>query len=789
MKSNVILFNLISNIKQYSEKYKYIMYIVCFALIFQYLLGSTYININFSKYYNIDIELKFVKRVIQFVALYFAFSNILFFITNKKILCFICLSFIIGGLVKLFSGNSIILLYIVISLAISRLNYKYVLYVFIAATFSVILITFSLFFLDMLDTLPLVRRGAVLRESFGFYHPNTLGSVCFFLCLTFWSISKNHSQVLLSFLLSAISLLFLTNYVDSRTSQHMLCLLLLLSIINEIAICYRYKGEKFFSNIIIKNLLVYSLPILSISTLFFTFFYNPDNVYYSTLDKLFSGRLNLSHVAFSLFELTPFGQELIMTDNDPFRMNSATAVKFNTLDIFSVFTVFNYGIVALFYFLLVFVLVSKKAIESKEYKIALSLSLISIYGLMEHIIVDIGFNIFIFMLMMNFCVFNFQCSTTCLSKNNSLLHLSSKIKYLFLSNQFSLRDKKVLIAFLFYITIIISLASYYFVDLVEFVKSVANLIDASIEFKYIWFFYVILCLVILYIFAKLLFEVIMLLILKNNKKENYINSIFGFATLFFLISISILTCYNKINLEISLRTQDIDVVKKIDSIVSKVNPNYKLYVNRLPFLYKQSNLQVQPHILSFDGIAFKNEDQIVITDPSNPHYVLINYGYKFYKISENTAIFVKGPKLINTLYNTGFKLTNYYFNKRINFDKLAMLTYLKYGYYGILIDSEKSIANNSTQEYFVKGNYKISLDITLDRDYVGEDFANFKITASDQQLTIFSTAINTNSCIGNICKLDIPLKINQNYHGVEFIIKPLNNNRMYLTNIEYSKLP
>ena len=308
----------------------------------------------------------------------------------------------IGLLVKYFSSSSVILFFVSFTLAFSRLNYKYAVYVFIASIFTFTLITFAFFFLELFDEIIYMMRDDSIRETFGFRHPNALGATLFFFCLTVWCACKTHIQNFVAIIINIICILFLQYCVDSRTAQHVLCLLLFVALLYEVAKIYKFQEDKIFANVVVKNLLINSFFLFSIFFILLVIFYTPSINFYSTLNELFSNRLYLCHNAFDKFDLTLFGQKLVLSDNDPFHLSSASAVKFMALDPFCISVLFRNGIVSLVFFALCFALISKKAITHKEYKIAIALTMISLYGLMENMIATISYDIFIFMGMMSF---------------------------------------------------------------------------------------------------------------------------------------------------------------------------------------------------------------------------------------------------------------------------------------------------------------------------------------------------------------------------------------------------
>lgn len=396
-----ILCNSCSKSTKLSACYNSIIYITLFFVISNRLMSS------------LNLDLYFAKHFFQNITGLFAIINLFLFIKQKqyKYVFIIFITLILGILVKLNSGSSIILFFLSFTVAFARLDYKYSMYVFISSISTFALITFTFSSLEITDDIVYAVRENTLRETFGFGHPNALGGLTFIFCLTFWCINNQHIYNFISLFFSIFFLIFLQIYVDSRTSQQLLYILILITLLYEIALVFDFNEDKFFNNLVIKSLLLYTFAILTIGFILFVYFYNSESVFYCKLDRLFSNRLSLSHNAFNSFNLTLFGQKLNLSDEDPFSLSSVSAVKYMVLDPFCISILFKNGIVSLLFFGLSFTLITYKAIKNKIYKIAIALSLITIYGLMENKIATISFNIFLFMGMMSFKQFRLYKNT------------------------------------------------------------------------------------------------------------------------------------------------------------------------------------------------------------------------------------------------------------------------------------------------------------------------------------------------------------------------------------------
>ena len=360
----------------------------------------------------------------------------------------------------------------------------------------------------------------------------------------------------------------------------------------------------------------------------------------------------------------------------------------------------------------------------------------------------------------------------------------------FVFNISLLKSRNAICISFLYITLICFLIFIFFVDIIEFVKTIANLIDQSVGGNYFfWLVVVLLTILLIYSIVKTLLEIVLINFFKCRSTNNCRTLIVYVIAVFSVVATITFASFEKINLEYAIRIHDIETIKHIENILLSNNVKYKLYVSKFPYLYKLARLNVSPYIMTFDGIALKNEEQIVITLPNDPHWRLSAYGYKYCKLSENTGIFVKGKQVIKILEKLNLDLRSYYFKKTINLEKLASLNNLKYNAdKGILLESSNRSVKNSVHEYLFPGRYIVNMELHYNQIVFGEDFVNFRLTASNQKKVIYAQKIKKHNCSDNKCSVSMIVNVKNKYHGVEYLINPLNNNILYLSKFQFSKL-
>ena len=380
-------------LKQFSSIYTIIAYVVLIFIIANKLL-STYVI----------PQIDLAKHVFQTLATIIAIINLGIFAKQKQysliLLALIALS--LGICIKICSTNNVILAFVIYGVAFSRLNYRYVIYIYLATVLISSLIIGIFFFLELSDELPFVVRDNVLREAFGFKHANAFSAEIFFLCLSFWCLKNSNIHNILSIIICVFCFFFVKKYTLSRTPQIMLCLLFIITVVYEIYYYLKCDLSKFFTAKLIKNFMIVSFGLIAIFIILLSYFYNPNVNILNSLNNILSYRLSFSYKSFDYYGITFFGQNLILSDSDPYYLDSIQVVRFIPLDSFYIWTLVCFGIVSLAIFAFCSAIITYKSISNGVYKIAIALFCISLYALLENFISSICFNVFYYMWMMSF---------------------------------------------------------------------------------------------------------------------------------------------------------------------------------------------------------------------------------------------------------------------------------------------------------------------------------------------------------------------------------------------------
>lgn len=338
---------------------------------------------------------------------------------------------------------------------------------------------------------------------------------------------------------------------------------------------------------------------------------------------------------------------------------------------------------------------------------------------------------------------------------------------------------------------LISIVSILFEDIVSLVRTIVNLKEHFSIKPFVISFIIILLFTVL--FVKSLYELYLYTLLKVLLKRSYS---LKFNVAFNLISYSLFIMtfgfiFNSyINQEIENRQNDFILLKDITNHLDNSNVNYDLYVDKVPYLYKD-DFKIKDQLFSFDHLALENRPMILVTCPHDMHYMLTMYGYKFAKLTEKMAIFVKDQNLINNLTNYSIKISDiYYCKKNIALERIAKLNKIR-------LKNQKSISLKSMDNiilddivYMPNGNYNLSFTLKKnDNTDIPEGTLGFiQLTASLGGITLHFKEFSKYDFVNNTYNYNLPLHISNGYHNVELKLYFYRNIDVSLESVIFEKL-
>lgn len=220
------------------------------------------------------------------------------------------------------------------------------------------------------------RDDLFVRESFGFYHPNTFGM--YIMMIYFDIVILLKKKVLFkSFIYGTIATLIIYYTSNSRTAYTSIILFLILLILYSMfnfVICHKKE-------LVIKKRPVYEwlFPILTFVSLILTKLYDMKLNFVIQLDKVLSNRLYLQAINMRAYPIKFFGDKIDII---------------RTLDNGYIKLLINFGIVSFLFFSIIYKKMISNSINNKRFILTIIYFVLIYFTLSESSLLFVYYNIF-----------------------------------------------------------------------------------------------------------------------------------------------------------------------------------------------------------------------------------------------------------------------------------------------------------------------------------------------------------------------------------------------------------
>lgn len=221
------------------------------------------------------------------------------------------------------------------------------------------------------------------RYSFGYNYPTGLASHFSFLNLMWWYLRRGIFRWL-DYIPLFFSIWFVDHYCNARTE------VIVMSLIFFASLYYRLRVVKVMSLSWIENqYFIFSIPLMAILMIYLEYQYmNSTNEIYQYIDIAFSGRLHLAANAIITKGIPWFGQYYVQHGAD-------TKVAYNYIDCQYMIWLIIYGVFTFAIALIIFTLICRKSVQSKNYLLAIILSILAVQNLIFPSLDDLKYGPFI----------------------------------------------------------------------------------------------------------------------------------------------------------------------------------------------------------------------------------------------------------------------------------------------------------------------------------------------------------------------------------------------------------
>ena len=204
--------------------------------------------------------------------------------------------------------------------------------------------------------------------------------------------------------------------------------------------------------------------------------------------------------------------------------------------------------------------------------------------------------------------------------------------------------------------------------------------------------------------------------------------------------------------------------------------------------YKRNGfINFKNYCMSFDGLAYNNEPNILIVDQSEPHLLLLTEGYSYAKLTNNIGMYTKHPLILEILEKNNYNLNRtHYYKKNVNLKYLAKMNSLNFVDNKILLKG-KGIKRNA-REFLLKGNSVITVTLESKTNLPGSSLGEIKIVANKGLVNLYSYTFSKDDFKNGFFNKIIKIKTNNVLHDVVCQIKPFLNAEIYVSNITVEKI-
>lgn len=338
-----------------------------FTSMYNQIIPNSYMNLVVGASMGILLfKVLFVDKNTLFEYFMFAGIGITFFISS------------------LGSGSRQLLIFMVVCLMAKKANNNAVIRTYLVVSISILLFVY---FSTKIGKIPdlMYTRNLIVRHSYGIIYPTDFAAHVFYICCAYAFLRFEKFNIKDVLFLVFIALI-LYRQTDARMNAGMIIVLAVVI----------WLGKKERINYIATK--IWLVPLLSFFfTYFSTKYYNSNSLFFSFLNKFFSGRLGIVQNIMDEYGLKMFGQKVIEHGwgGNGFYLNT-NIFKYTYIDSAYMRLWIIYGVLVTFLFIFIFSYLLKIV---KNTKLVLTIALILITGIIEQHFIDIAYNPFFIILV------------------------------------------------------------------------------------------------------------------------------------------------------------------------------------------------------------------------------------------------------------------------------------------------------------------------------------------------------------------------------------------------------
>lgn len=271
-----------------------------------------------------------------------------------------------------------------------HIELRYIVKTFLIIKLPIVVLLISLSLSGVIENFEFIDKNRGARYAFGAIYATDFAASIFYLQMAYYYLRKNIN--ILEVLVSSVITYLVYIYTGARVSVILMTLAIIIFYLAGTRFSWIVKS--IFKNKIMSFIFVIGFAISTI--LSYTYSYTDKTMI--LLDEFLSGRLRLGNLAFNNYDIKLFGQKIILQGNGWTQHEWDSSIGYNFIDASYLQWLFIYGIAVTVILLVLLVLVYKKGVEVNNLPLIMILSLIAISGVIDHHLLNLGMNPFIFAL-------------------------------------------------------------------------------------------------------------------------------------------------------------------------------------------------------------------------------------------------------------------------------------------------------------------------------------------------------------------------------------------------------
>lgn len=609
-----------------------------------------------------------------------------------------------------------------------------------------------------------VRAERGIRSSWGICYPTDLASTYLYVLLFAWvAWRKLPDWVML--ILSVTSVLLAGRITYSSTGVICSVLFFVMILYHMLEQKIREKGSyNFIGFKIIDALLTAAFPLFGCVFFVLMGTYAKGMGIGYKFDHFLSKRLSLSVEAYRNYGLKPFGT--------PFEQigagfSSVMRSGYNFVDSSYALILIRYGVLLFLVICVLWSLMTRKAIEIGDRRLALVMGLIALHSISEHHFMEAHCNILLVMPFASYVL------PACNKTEGNESHKTQTVKAAYITA-----------------AVMILAAVAFLPALLSLVKTIYEIEDLTGGNAHAPLVIVGNLLIILTAagIAGCFYRLLALWITEKRLSKKHL---FGLLLCLCVVSGGILYIRDSIRTEIRQKAERLKAESGVIDLALKAASG-KVYAGTCPAVYKTCFPGISYSVFAGEELA-RHYGSTVIMDSDTEYQGFIKSGFLYVPISDNHSIYTSDAAVIRALSDAGLHMTSYYNAvKSVNMRYEARLNGLGYSEEkGVLVRGSKQSLLYGPYVDLFGGKYTVRFHLTAPEESKDEEGYAAKLqiwTDQGQEKLLEKEVQKTEFNENGEAVVSIPFYVGD-VHDVEFSVIPGKKHSVYVRAIEYQRTP